>query len=234
MSIFETSIWRAIKKNRILYLIIHNTVGKVIGRFHLKKRIHAVSKEGITSILDIDNALSSTGCIFYLDFGTLLGITRDGNLLKWDYDLDYGIHITEQFNWIDLENCLNSIGFTLVKYFQYAGVTTEQTYKRNNIYVDFFNHFSDGENSYYYVYYHKKNKHYDDDNQLNVRKTTTHLIEGNDYLESNGYAFRIPCNHQYYLEEIYGKDWMIPNESWTPDNMNNIEYLPGLGILTII
>lgn len=231
MSFVDSSIWASIKKNEHVYSLIHNTVGKWLTKHALKEKEKKLKKLGIESINEIDTALSSNCSVFYVDFGTLLGIIREGHLISWDDDIDFGIHITDCFTWEDLKELLNGLHFSLVKQFRYNGAITEQTYYRNGLFIDFFNHFSDDDRSFYYVYYKKNDYEYDDENLLHARVTYTRKIQNNKLLEFDGGKVHVPENPEDYLEDVYGADWKIPKKDWNPDSMKNIEWLEEFGML---
>lgn len=231
MSIFDSKVWKQIRKNKFLYSLIHNTIGRMLSEFELRGRKNSIKENGLSIINEIDNAFQHSGITFFVDFGTLLGFVREGKLLSWDYDIDFGVQLTESYTWEDLESLLNQHDFYLLKQFRYKGTITEQTYHREDIYIDFFNHFSDKNNSYYYVYFKKNNYEYDDENLLHARVTYTRKIQNNKLLEFDGGKVHVPENPEDYLEDVYGADWITPKKDWNPDSMKNIEWLEEFGML---
>ena len=47
---------------------------------------------GRKMIVYLSNLMSSNGINIYLDYGTLLGIARDGDIIEWDDDIDFSIN----------------------------------------------------------------------------------------------------------------------------------------------
>ena len=232
MNFFNTKIWGAIRNNKKIYGLIHNTIGLWIKNHSLRDRIKEMKTNGTACIFEIDRILSNANCVFFVDFGTLLGFIRDGKPLSWDYDIDYGICLSESFNWDDLRQIMNSHGFRLIKQFSYHSVVTEQTYRRNNIFVDFFSHFTEGDYSYYYIYYPEKDYQYEDKNHLHTRMTKTVRISDSRHYDVKGGSIHVPIEYESYLADVYGDDWKIPNPNWTPGLRPNITKLKDLGVLS--
>ena len=50
----------------------------------------------INALIAFDNVCKKHNIIYYIGFGSLLGLYRDGTILPWDYDIDVLVPITEQ------------------------------------------------------------------------------------------------------------------------------------------
>ena len=231
MKLVNTKIWKTIKKNKIVYGFIHNTIGKHINQKKMNERIKEMINNGEDCIAQVETVLKKTDIIFFTDFGTLLGFVREGKTLSWDYDIDYGIIIKSDGQWNDLHKAMSGIGFKLIKQFSYKGVVTEKTYGRGNIYIDFFRHFVSEKDSHYYVYYTKQGYSYQSDNMMHVRMTTTvRITETKEFDVDNG-TVSVPLEYEKYLEDVFGEDWRIPNPNWVASAKDNITFLDGFGLL---
>lgn len=200
----------ALKKVKFIY----EPYRKIKIDYVLKKRNQYLNENGLQLVMDIDHALEKTNACFFADGGTLLGLVRDGKLIKWDLDVDYGIYITPDFSWKDLEKSLNEIGFVLDHQFRFKNEITEQTYRKGFASVDFFNHFNDETNTYFYAYYSKQGYKYDELNKVHVQLFKTRLISGTKPLSINGCRVHVPIEAERYLEDLYSNTWRIPNPNW--------------------
>ena len=232
MNFFDSKLWKKIRKNKKIFRIIHNTIGVKARKIGLRDRVKEMKNVGLASIFEIDETLEQCGCDFFVDFGTLLGFIRSGKPMAWDYDIDFGIFLSDYFKWDDLEQRMIEKGFSLSRQFSYQGDVTEQTYRRGNIYVDFFAHFFKDGGSYYYVYYPEEDYQYEDNKHLHARSTTTVKITGCKKLNVEGGVVHVPIEYEQYLEDVYGADWRIPQQNWKPGAFPNVKKLEVLGVLT--
>ena len=231
MNFFDTKLWNTVRNNKKLYGFIHNSIGLWIKNYRLRDRIREMKTEGRSYIFEIDRLLANSNCIYFVDFGTLLGFIRKGKPLSWDYDIDFGICLSECFQWTDLEKVLRDDGFQLVRQFSYHDIITEQTYRKNNLFVDFFSHFTELDSSHYYIYYEEKNYQYKDEMFRHARVTKTVKITDNILYEVDGGKIHVPKEYEQYLEDVYGHDWRIPNPNWTVGSMPNITKMNDFGIM---
>ena len=96
--------------------------------------------------------------------------------------------------------------------------------------IDFFNHYSDALNSYYHAYIRKKDYVYDDFKYIHALRYKTIRISGLKIAPLEDIMVHIPIEAEEYLEDIYGKDWRIPNPNWVEDgSLSTCETLPKLG-----
>ena len=214
MNITDTKFWHALRRNNAFNYFYDRTLGRLVKSFLLRDRKKAIKESGLTNIFQIEACLDSTGIDFFADMGTLLGFVRDGKPIGWDFDIDFGVIIKENNEWDILESNLKKIGFHKDHQFRLMGDITEQTYEKNNVYVDFFNHYSDGKESYCYCYYSKKGYEYSKSNQLHVRKIVSPLLNGTKRILVNDGEIRVPIESELYLESLYGKNWMVPDPNW--------------------
>lgn len=169
---------------------------------------------GYELISKVENTLADKGVMFFLDFGSLLGIIRDGKLIEYDRDIDYGIVISEYFTWKDLEMSLNNQGFKLIKQFSLDGNITEQTYVFNNLTVDFFCHYKDNLQSYVYEYYRKKGYIYNSKYEYHVAKVNLKTVEHLKKIKIDNINITIPSDSDKYLESAYTDKWTERNPEW--------------------
>lgn len=211
----ETSLWKKFRRNETLFNAYKKVLGGKVNRYVLSDRIDDVQNNGMNIIMEITHCLENCNVDFFVDNGTLLGIVRNNKLISWDYDVDFGIFITESFSWDDLETQMNKIGFTKDHQFRYKSIVTEQTYKRGEMYIDFFGHINDETTTSFYCFYKKEGMLYSMDNELSVMELKTVKITGTvkKELDNDDYVY-IPIESEEYLAGIYGETWRIPNPNW--------------------
>ena len=202
----------ALKKVKFIYEPYRNIkIGYV-----MKKRNQCMNENGMQIVLEIDKALNHTNACFFVDGGTLLGLIRDGKLIDWDLDIDFGIYIMPDFSWKDLEKSLNEIGFVLDHQFRFKNDITEQTYRRGVASIDFFNHTNYEDGTIFYSYYSKEKYNYKAENQIHTMLVKTCRISGTKVLKITEGNVHIPIEAESYLEGLYGASWRIPNPDWKP------------------
>ena len=107
------SIWHKVKA----IPLIGNTYEKYIGSKKVayieNKCREELTKDGDKYIELVENTLKNSDALYYVYAGTLLGLTRDGKFINWDFDIDYAIVITQNFTWNDLENLMKKSGLQL-------------------------------------------------------------------------------------------------------------------------
>ena len=181
----------------------------------LKQREEMFSNNaGLKIVSTISNLLHKEEIVSFPDFGTLLGIVRDGRLLSWDNDIDFGIIMNDSTEWNNLKNILEKNNFTLIHQFKYDDEIFEQTYLYENMSIDFFRHVN---MDYYCKYYtFSQDKKMNDPTVLYdiVESRTVKITElKNKYV--NSFEFFIPSNSEVFLADIYGENWRIPDPKFS-------------------
>jgi len=216
---------KKIKPIRMLYNMAFKS--KKIERGYITN-YNVLNTSGNTITEEVERILSSspvTNNKFFLDFGGLLGMIRNGEFIKWDLDIDYGLIIDEAFSWNALEALFNSEGFTKVRQFSFNGTVTEQTYRKGNADVDFFAHYCKDDYSLCYCYYRKDSFIYNNKNEMHVMQFKTTQIKTTTIFKGNSITVHIPNDVEDYLKDIYTEDWRIPNPNWIPGSGPSCEKL---------
>lgn len=183
----------------------------------LKQTNHAFqnanNKKIAIDLLDyLHNLFLENNIEYYLAYGTLLGVIRDGELIPWDDDIDIQV---KSENKKKLESIFLNIEKKLVDSHpsvRLEFITNEENKVKNRIIVKqddkiIFNvdftflenrgHYYLENNTYIYeVKYYNKPKH----------------------IEWKSIQICIPNDHTELLEYIYGEGWKIPNKNFTFDD----------------
>ncbi|MBO5167937.1 MAG: hypothetical protein J6B49_02430 [Phascolarctobacterium sp.] len=180
----------------------------------IENRKIALQKYGFDTIKTIDSALTKNQILYFADFGTLLGIVRENGFIKHDLDMDFGIIENQHFSWSKLEKLMLANNILKVRQFIYKGIITEQTYRFENLTIDFFLHFRDDKNDFAYEYYKQKKYPYKSNNEFSVAKWNLYKFDNIERRRVNEIEINIPCDPEKYLESIYSTNWRIPNARW--------------------
>ena len=214
----KTKLWPLVRNNRILYNFYKKTFGKLVDKqrsISKKRRIDELQKNGIQIIEEIESILDKEDVCYFACGGTLLGIVRDGRLISWDDDIDFGIMINRNFTWDQLKSCMQTLGLSLKYQYSFRGEITEQTYIKGDILVDFFNHFNKLDCLYSFGYYRERGFAYTSVSQAHVDLYKIIRISGSKKLiTGDGVYVRVPNEAEEYLRCIYGETWRIPNPDY--------------------
>lgn len=213
--------WKEIKAKIKSISFIRNTYDKVYGNKKVmkiqEKKREALHKKGYDLAEKIEGVLSKCDVTFFMDFGNLLGVVRSGHFISHDFDMDYGIYITEQFTWDNLGAELEKIGLKKICQFTVNGEIIEQTFAAGELTVDFFNHFDDEKNCIAYEFFRKKDEVYQSVYERSVAEYKMYKFNGTKKHHAAGKVFTIPNEPEKYLESIYTENWRISNPEWTPE-----------------
>lgn len=196
-----------------------------------KMKVFTLQHRGIEAIKDVEQLLEKSGFLYFADFGTLLGIVRDGNFISWDNDIDYGIVADNLFTWEKLEKIMNLGGYSKVRQFSLHDTVTEQTYAKNTLTIDFFLHEKEGNDSKVYGYFRRDDFDYKDEAEHHVTKTIYKKVEATKKVPFLGVEVSIPENAESFLESAYSAHWRIPDPNWADKSQKqkNVFLMPDLG-----
>ena len=178
-----------------------------------QKKNRGLRKNGYEYLSKIDEILTRNGIKYFITYGSLLGIIREGKFMDYDDDIDLGIIETEEFSWENLEKSMREIGMVKKHQFLLNNKITEQTYTARALSVDFFLYEEENGKSISYIYYHKKDKEYKA-NQFSVAVNITSLISDVKRIPVQAGTAAVPSNPELFLREIYGEDWRTPIKGW--------------------
>lgn len=184
-------------------------------RLGFKEMVHKKTNDnfqlhGFDVLRLITKSLNKNGIKYWVDCGTLLGLIREGNVIKHDMDIDLGIlqeDYTEQIDALFYE-----AGFTPWRtiYLADSNVLVEKTFCLKGIKVDLFLYrlvqdeiisYTADDHPYLVGKYNLQEGEYMAiPNAYTYQKTKQISISGNTFL--------VPENPSKYLNELYG-DWTI-------------------------
>lgn len=191
----------------------------VLHKLKYIKKNRDFKANGNEVLLKAKKALDKAGILFWLDYGTLLGVYRDGKLISYDTDVDVGVML-EDYSPKIIE-ALEKEGFLyerkiVVDEGRYA---MEQSFSYLNVKIDIFYYRKEGGKLISHLF------PLDDQKEFQVREIYT-SDSGFKEIQFLGKNFKIPNDTDLRLEETYGKEWRIPISNWyTPDDALNSELI---------
>jgi len=153
-------------------------------------------------LLELKQFLDAKGIPFFLAYGTLLGIYRDGDLLPFDKDMDLGIPWDVPRQWL-IDQIQASDAFEVKGLADLDEATMAWNiailHKEKNIVTDFFFFKPDG-SSVLSGFHHRPSPLLW---RFSAFETAPMLYRG--------VPMPAPADPEKYLVEIYGKEWRIPD-----------------------
>ena len=176
-----------------------------------KRENRAFKNHGNTVLLKAKKALDEINVHFWLDFGTLLGVYRDGKLIGHDTDVDVAVFLKDYSP--EIEEVMIAHGFKYEHRIDIANGTygLEQTFSYNNVKIDIFYYSKVDGKSHCHLFPMGEGK------QRVVREIYT-TDTGFTTISFLNEEWQIPKDTELRLTETYGKDFRIPIKDWyTPD-----------------
>lgn len=175
-------------------------------------------KEGENVLKVASRALNEIDVFFWLEFGTLLGVIRDGKLIEHDTDIDVGVMLKD-YSW-KIEETLTKHGFVKTRKFEIDGgdYGIEESYELNGVSFDIFYFTKKEDKMYCHLFPYDQNKNFV------VRELYTWATEFKK-IEWQGTSVNIPKDSHRRLTDTYG-DYTIKIKDWyTPDAALNSQLI---------
>lgn len=175
-------------------------------------------------ICELSNIAILSNVPLVLDFGTLLGITRDGDIIEWDDDIDMSIpdgffeqvlKVVERFVAQDDSSVCWQIEKTRDKNGRGMGLVMVFT-DPNNTLRNFKTTFSVRE------FNDKKSVHLP---SLGMWFAPEHHFRQTDTIVWHGSKVQVPFDAPEYLRFVYGDDWHIPKRNISFSDYANLQYI---------
>ncbi len=167
---------------------------------------------------DVTTIFEKHNIRYWLDFGTLLGIVREGRILPWDDDMDISIFEEDRQKVHDIVmpeikklnyriySRYHHIDDDVLKYGDFRAFRVRNYrwfFFRGYVKIDIFVMYKKGD---YYYWYELGNKH----------KIPSYLVKEFDQIEFNGKLYTKPKDHDAYLTYHYG-NWRVPNKEYNAE-----------------
>lgn len=189
------------------------------GRFKWRKkptmtgRHYRIARRMLLDIIDVCNQLAVP---YHIDYGTLLGLVREGDLIPWDNDMDMSIMAddVEAFRktfwklrlrgWrINGNGHFNSAPHTAWKQDSLRSIKIRNRnllfFGRGRVVMDVFVKYPHGDHAWWKL-------------AGEICRAPRHHFAGHETIEYAGRQVRVPCDYENYLEYLYGSDWRTPKK----------------------
>lgn len=199
MSIIKTIIRHPLMKYPKILLM------PIWRKIYSSRRIKHFASNSEYVVSKVQETLSLSDNLFYFDFGTLLGMYRDGALLMRDMDIDVGVQIKDVSDIVNLRKLMTAHGF-IHKYIfktQEFGVI-QDTFDCHDVTVDVNYYYVEGEKDITYMLY---------DDNLVLKLIHTHITKTSQ-IPFKSVRVNAPGDVELYLIEKYGNNWKIPDPSY--------------------
>ncbi|WP_105209484.1 hypothetical protein [Streptococcus suis] len=206
-------IKKIIKKNKIIYDLFLK-LNNVLLLPKKRKMSKFLLENGELVSQKLDSIFDASPYTFFYASGSALGLYRDGKFINGDIDIDVGILMDEQFNWLEFEKFLVSNGLEKIKEFKTNNTITEQAYLLEGVNIDFFLYVNSNGKCQTQAYYRVPGVEYSSDKEF----TSINLILPFELavakLETALGIKSLPEPIEPYLETLYTRDWRTPNPNW--------------------
>lgn len=190
-----------------------------LSRMHQKKVIKRKRKmmalHGVETIHHLQALFAEMDCKHFFDMGTLLGIIRDGRLLKHDLDIDVGVFVENEEQKQAIRDMLVSRGNDILYSYTVDGIgVVEESYVHSGIKFDINYYTREAGVDVCYLLYFDKERAYSSKDEMSVVRLECSTIEEIVQIDFNGVPINIPSNSEKYLEQRYGSTWRIPDTGY--------------------
>jgi len=204
-----------IKENKVLFVLLSPFVrlNHYIFQYYLKNK--RFKNNGEIVLLNAHNALNSINLHHWLDFGTLLGVFRNGALLPNDLDIDLGVFLKDYSP--DIEKAMGDYGFVLIHEYEIDAKRygLEQSYLYMGVKVDIFYYNFNEDYMFTHIFMNFPDMTFNES-----IKNKGGLLPIENYFPKTGFKqikflnthFTIPSPTEKYLAFHYGEDFMTPRK----------------------
>ena len=192
-------------------------------------KLRRVQKKGLRLAAEITTILNSAGFLAFPDFGTLLGIVREGGLLKGDLDIDIGVApvcYDERIRTGTIQKALEKRGFILFRELSVDEKIKEQTYLKNKVRCDIQYYYPTSDDLMHcYLFYDRESICPENRAGCNLPEgihaykmkcciKTCPRVSSLKEVKAGDTTLFIPENSEELLAYKYGDSWRVPDSKW--------------------
>lgn len=175
-----------------------------------RQRIQA---NGLQLLVVVQELLAREGIACFADFGTLLGLVREGRLLSHDLDVDLGVIVHEEADFARIRIALERFGMRLWREYRVDDRLVESSFRMLGVKVDLGYYEVDERASKVWLLYREPDRKYGP-RERDVVEMTYSPVREMTTISVQGADIRIPANAEELLAEKYGPTWRVPDENW--------------------
>lgn len=190
--------------------------------FAIPLKRHRLQKYGAEMLAKIHEILCENGIKYHLDFGTLLGIVREGDFIKHDDDIDLTIADVNA-NAKEILKMFLAQGFAFIHVLTVKGRIVEFSISFKKLSADFFFYLPLGIMGKVGVcgVYFDPSVQYKSSAQNNYRVWYFPDDTKSKVIQFKGVNVCVPEHPEDILEFEYGKGWRSPVKNWTADELSS-------------
>lgn len=217
----------SLKKNTLTKGAVQSYLSWRTEKGNAKKR-QAVQQFGLEYLSEITIQFRNNGLLGFADFGTLLGLIREGALLEHDMDVDVSVVLRSQSDIAVVERVMRDLGYSKSFDYLFEDRIQEQSYRKGWLKVDVCYYNPSEDKMFCYLFYWEEGKIYPR-NQMDTVQKTSSRIDGVNTIVVRGNRVVVPDNAEQVLIEKYGDNWRQPDKGWVYWKGPNTTESLGLG-----
>lgn len=207
------------KKTFVYQKIYHPYQVARIRRINHRKQ-ELFKRDGYDALKTFAKCMDDNGITYWLEFGTLLGVYRDGDFVPNEMDIDVGLFLS------DAKKAFNSLlqyGFELVREFHVVGENgLEQTFRYGGTTIDLM--FFYEENDQFWCNGASLPRHYKTGRVFKHMVTSHHFAKFTcSCMAFKDISVSIPKNTEEHLIEIFGTGYKVYDPDFK-DDLNKTYY----------
>jgi len=172
----------------------------------------AIKKYGLKLIVVVQRILSRHGIQVFADFGSLLGLAREGRLLAHDLDIELGVIANDSRSFNMVRMAMERYGFKISSEYYLGQVLVESSFTFLGLTVVIRYYEGSEESSRTWLLFGGKGERYSV-KELNVVEINHSSIYEVVTIEASGLDINVPSNYEQLLTEKYGAGWEMPDTS---------------------
>lgn len=178
-----------------------------------RRQSQRIQANGFQLIVAVQHILDREGIEVFADFGTLLGIVREGKLLDHDLDIDLGVVVVDGLDKLRIRSALERFGFRVWREYYRGDDVVEVSFRLFGVKLDINYYRVDDASAKTWLFYRDPEKEYAPHERDIVEMNYT-PIRGFTKVNVQGATIRIPADSELLLAEKYGPRWRRPDKGW--------------------
>lgn len=198
------------------YLFLRGRYLYMLGRpYRIRLR-----KYGVEIFNRIHEIMSAHGYPYFANYGTLLGVVREGGFIKYDGDVDFSIPAGTVSPSELMDAITEASGFSFKLAYEWRGRITEITFVYKGVEIDFFFQYQEGGVNYSH-WYEPVDCSSDCEGGAYAFRRPIPVARNIKDVSVRGGVVPIPENADEILTSAYG-DWRVPRDAATCMNYEDV------------
>lgn len=172
-----------------------------------------IQENGYQLIAAVQDILDRVGIEVFADFGTMLGLVREGRLLAHDLDIDLGVIVKDPADLHTIRIAMERFGFRVTREYYREGELVESSFRLFGVKLDINYYRVDADSARTWLFYRHPDKKYGP-RERDIVEMRYSPISDFRMIDVQGAQIRIPANAKQLLAEKYGPNWRTPDKDW--------------------